>query len=417
MTAICPSSGPSTSKPGFNLTVVTTGAAIEGILTLLGLEPIAAILAPFIAGEVYDLTTFCTVDPPSTPTITIADITALQDWSDPAASLAAVNKFRQWFNSYFWFQVCECAPGPTPNPPTLTAPSVSTNPTLPPGPGATPCWQVTNTFTNTFTTAGGFQDISNAVLPSGVRQTVTAPFTGGPTSANLVPTGTVSITTDITRQALSGFGDGVSLYMWNSAGTILGNFSIFNSGNGAGVEFVSTHALVSGTTAWAIVLNFPSAAGSATDIVAVTVNCNNVNANTPNTPCCPPDQTLYSQLNAILQLCQAIFAGLPVVPTTFHTGLVHSGLSGSGAISLAAAPFAIQVDITTDPTTLGVDPGNPSYLFDRGFIVPKISTAGILEEHRLTYNPQWFYLPQLTETVAYTLHPGVVISITELAPN
>jgi len=417
VTAICPSGGPSASKPGFNITVVTTGAAVEGALILLGLDTIAAVIGPIIAGEVYDLTTFCTVDPPSTPTLTAQDLFDILDFADPTVFLPALSKWRQWFDSWFWFQVCECTGATTPAAPALTAPALSTNPTLPPGPPASPCWNVLYTQNETHPTGGGVQDLSARILPTGPTQTVNVAFTGAPTSAFLVPTGAISYDSFVTENSKSGGDFNGHLLCYNSAGNVLQDFALWSINHGVGTTQHSTSTLPSGTTAWAVVESYSATAGTTSETYDFTINCNNNTGTTPSTPCCSPDTNLDAKLNAIIGMCQAILNGLPAVPTTFHTGTVHSGLSGSGAISLAAAPFAIQVDITTDPSNLGVDAGNPSFLFDRGFIVSKIGTASILEERRLTYNPQWIFLPELTETVGYTLHPGVTISITELQPN
>ena len=116
----------------------------------------------------------------------------------------------------------------------------------------------------------------------------------------------------------------------------------------------------------------------------------------------------------IIGYLQSIFQSLPSPLSSYATGTVHAGLSGNGHIPLAGDALAALVNITTDPATLGADVGDPTFLFDRGYITPIINFGPVRGETRLVHNPQVYVLPALTEQIGYSLHPGVTISITEL---
>ena len=54
----------------------------------------------------------------------------------------------------------------------------------------------------------------------------------------------------------------------------------------------------------------------------------------------------------------------------YAAGVAYTGLSGSGSQALTSTCIAIRIDVTTIPTIIGVDSGEPDYYFDMGFISP-----------------------------------------------
>jgi hypothetical protein len=90
-------------------------------------------------------------------------------------------------------------------------------------------------------------------------------------------------------------------------------------------------------------------------------------------------------------------------------------VTGSG--SFAASNLAgVLVEITAAPPTK-VQPGNPSYIWDMGWL--SCSTPdGFIDEKRLTRTKQ-IWLPRLmplSDSFGFYLFPGVVATITELLP-
>lgn len=430
MTAVC-GGGTSEAKPGFNQTVIVTGAIVEGSLVISGLEAIAALISPFLAGTVYDLTTFCNVDPPADPGLTTQDLLDLTNWRDPSRSIPALGKLRTWFESWYWYDVCRCTSTPQPTAPTPSNPGnvVSTNPGLPVS--SSPCWNVTRQFVtvaspNNTTTENA--DLSTLMLPNLAPSLPNGTFSPGtPLAVTLytIPTGarditfTISSVPDITNS--STFAEAF-LYFFDSTGLLL------HVANSQISETLLEPQLITGGTHpntahwpgsvptnavyWAVQFSSQNTV-STTITLTLQFSCA-AGASLDTQPCCPPDPSIDTRLQQIYGLLQSIYQGLPTPVHSYADGTAHAGLSGNGTVTLVGAPLAIRVNITTDSPALGLGAGNPTYLFDRGFIVPVVNNAPIRGESRLVYNPQMFPLPALTEQIGYSLHPGIVATVTEL---
>ena len=165
MTALC-GGGASGPKPGYNDVVYVGGAAIEALLTGLGMPEAAIVLGPLLAGASFELSTFCATDPPSDPGLTAADITDALNFNDVALSVPAIAKIAQWFGSRYWYDLCTCSTTTTPSPPALSNPGpISTNPGLP---GATvgPCFVTHAAPAWAPSGANVTTDITASVLPA-----------------------------------------------------------------------------------------------------------------------------------------------------------------------------------------------------------------------------------------------------------
>lgn len=141
----------------------------------------------------------------------------------------------------------------------------------------------------------------------------------------------------------------------------------------------------------------------------------------PAGPTCTTIQDVCNELQVIYQtltyLTQSLSAN-PVQPTvTLVDATRHSSLTGAGTLTLRAAAAAVRVEITTDVQAFGEAVGDPTYFYHRGFIVPIILGAPVRGLTQLTYNPQLYVLPPLTEQVGYTLSAGIVADIVELVPG
>lgn len=413
MTAIC-SGGTSVSKPGFNSTVVITAAAVEGALALLGLEVVAAILAPIIAPTVLDLTTFCATDPPADPVLTGADILAATNFTDPISALNAQQRIRQWFESNYWYSVCQCTSVATPTTPTLSNPGpVSTNPGLPSGQLGPNCWQKSGVVT--YVVNGQDLQWQPDLFPTGDLLSI---WNGNQKPVALQTPLPTSITYTATMQPFSGGATNFqpSLVFYAANGSPVGGSPFNGPVTAAGSQASVSHAVPS----VAVFVTAGVISGGTFQAVGqqatgeVTIYCGSQSPSQPVSPCCPPDPILEYKLDQILGMLTSVFQSLPSPLTSYAEGDVHTGLSGHGTVTLATpGAIAVKAVITTLPSYLGELAGTPVTVFDAGFITP-VTTEGPVGAQRLTWTTQVFLLPQLSSAVDYTLPGGLVLELTEL---
>jgi hypothetical protein len=77
--------------------------------------------------------------------------------------------------------------------------------------------------------------------------------------------------------------------------------------------------------------------------------------------------------------------------------------------------LGVKVALTTDPPSLGIVAGTPDQLFDRGFV--SLGTLdGYPTDYAIEHNPTLILPPRCSAftELGYTLHSGVVATITEL---
>jgi hypothetical protein len=147
----------------------------------------------------------------------------------------------------------------------------------------------------------------------------------------------------------------------------------------------------------------------------------------PTFPCDPAD--LCSSIAAIRQQVFAIATQLQStaqlvtllqrygLPFAYAPGAVHIGLTGEGSFAVSRL---VGVDVQVDGMPDGglVLPGNPVYLWDMGWMAIS-DDGGMLEEKRITRQQHVWQPKQMQEalTFSYSLNPGVVVSVRELAPE
>lgn len=393
MTAVCPSGGASEPKPGFAAALQITPYGIGALLNNVP-TPWAVALALGLGTVVYELNTFCLVDPPTLPTLVLQDGIDLLHPEILGPYLTARQKFQDFVGYYAWYQFCQCHTG------TATPPGT---------PQAEPTgWPQT--------------DPTGAGLP-----TKTQPCHITPTSTVSVSTGSNGFATtqqhwtnfDLTwievvadSSVSSGVGCTIveKLVFHDINQTILQsvNFTIANTQASTKYEFPVP------ANAYYYEIAPVSQSGSGISTVHHFQNwfCGGQVPNQDVTPCCPPDPTLLgmlAQINAAVQLIQRQSAPFGYVYGTNHTGL---GSNGSLAVS---GLIGVSVELTTVPASYGSAAGTPDEIFDAGFVTLG-TTDGYEKSRRLDHTEVLFVPPQagVFTTIGYTLKPGIVASIREL---
>lgn len=106
MTKICPGNGPSGPLPGTPAVVTLTAVAVDSLLIAAGFEIVAAVIAPYLAAQVFEVGEFCATDPPADPGLTAQDMLDVVNMTDPTVSFPAIAKFKQWWARYEWYLLC-----------------------------------------------------------------------------------------------------------------------------------------------------------------------------------------------------------------------------------------------------------------------------------------------------------------------
>lgn len=406
------SGGPTTLRPGVQNTAVLSSAAIEAVLLFVA-EPLAALLAVPLAQFDYDSFTICSSPPPDDPGLTPADAANVLNFADPTVSGPAIQKLHTWFLSWYWYTLCECASTATPAPPTPSNPGghVSSNPGLPTGPAAAPCWSVDTNLSVPHSV--NLIDYSPFVFPEFATQAITPGFTGGPTAAPVIPTGASGLHMEWTLDHNPTPPNDVNLLVkfYNASGAHLTDFGVSWDGTPA-LHLVNNFTFPAGATAWLAVLNNGDPGAHNVEF-KVSFLCGGQSNNAPTVPCCPPDPLLETYLRQILGLLQSLYEGAAVPLRSYADSTVHAGLSGNGTLTLGATTLAVRVTLTTVPSSLGREAEAFTFYFDAGWITP-VAVMTPMTSWRVSYSPQLFPLPALTDQVGYSFAHGVVASITEL---
>lgn len=387
------------------MSAASIGALLNNVPT-----PWAVAFATLLAGVTYDLTTMCTTDPPALVTMTGADMLDLV--AGPAGGvpyLNAVAKFYNFVKYWAWFQFCECSAVATPAPAAPPAAPANLPNVAPPIPLLTagPCDHYASPE------VGPLSNTSNTGL-------VNAP---GLFNLHPLPIGATSLVFTV-KNIATGATPGPYSFLLR-AYTTLNPASEVSVGAAFGVDSVYNRIVASGGTAtytvpvvgtWsAITLEVGrETSGQISNHAQATMDvyCNGAKPGQTVTPCCPPDPVQQGLLTQILQAVTLIQR--QAVPFAYLPSTVHAGLSGTGTLSIQGL-IGASISITTLPSQLGRAGTTPLEIFDAGFVT--FGTAdGYPTSYRLEHNPQ-LLLPARCSAytdLAYDLHPGVVITITEL---
>jgi hypothetical protein len=397
MTAICSGGGPSQARAGFGETVALTASAIGATLNNIP-TPWAVAFAGALGLVTYDLSTFCTVDPPAVPTFTAADLTALVSLNDFDAFLTAQQKLRDLVGAYQWYNLCQCTSGVTPAPPTPPTAPTGAPQINPPGtggsyPSGTPCQ-------------------SFRVAPPMLSGSHT--YTFGPYPLDGGTYGTVTAVNPTTPPTGADF---TCVMHWlNASGTFLGFIFIETRDPLAGSsQFSAAGPAPNGATQFQFDCLVNTVAYGGSPFVAdVEIYC----GSTPGVPGngvqptpCPTDPFTALLLNQILQLVTLIQRELS--PFSYITGPAHSGLSGTGTIAVQGI-LGLLANISV-PSSTGEIVGTPNVRLPLGRV--NMGTVdGYTDRTELVMDSQ-LILPSnagLFTLVGYSLEPGVTMTLTEI---
>jgi hypothetical protein len=251
-----------------------------------------------------------------------------------------------------------------------------------------------------------------------IQQFLTSPgptvtrVSGHPQTAYLVPAGTTAV--EFFLHVESGGGDGTTvqgeLLPYNATGTnVAGAFSYVVPSSGGDFH---TGPVALGSGVAAVILNHT---GSATVNSTLTIELRFFCGSTQPTiqqDCCPPDPILAAQVQSILQLVTLIQR--QSVPFAYIASTVHSGLTGSGEITVEGL-IGARVLVTSEPFGESEQAGHPDAIAGVGWLNWG-NADGWLRREFIGASPI-VSLPtsagQFTR-IGYSLEPGAEVTITEL---
>jgi hypothetical protein len=409
VTAIC-GGGASSFKPQLAATQFVTPAVANALLNNI---PVAWAVpfAAYIALKTYDLSVFCAVDPPADPGFTALDAIALLNVYNPFVSGPAGAKFQQLVDRYAWYAFCQCTSVTTPAPPAAPAapvglPQINAPVGTPPTAGA--CWDKLATGLVGGTTALA-KNYTDQLVPPGATHSQNNTGMAGLATAIPLPLPT-SITVTTTTDA--GGGTSQIDFNWgffNAAGAqVGGNTVTLNPAS----TFVTNQAIPATAVYWWFGIDEAGTPNTLTCSMRLQAWCAGTSPTTVAAPCCPPDPLLTGMLNQILGLVTLLQR--QTAPFAYLASTVHAGLSGAGTISIQGL-LGVKTVSTARPTSLGQTGTSPTEFFELGWL--SFGTAdGYPHSVRLEHDPQ-LVLPARCSaftSLAYDLHPGVTLTITEL---
>jgi hypothetical protein len=417
MTVLC-SGGTSSAKPGFAASLFMGPSAIAALLN--NIPTIWALpLAAYIGYLTYDLSTFCSNDPPALPVFTAQDVLDLLNVFNPTVNIPAATKFQDLVGAYLWYQVCQCDAVATPAPPAAPAAPANMpviNPPLnPPVSTNGACYEARRIFrTNEQPFLPGSTAAFNLTplfmsAPGGLWTA----FVGQPQQrAYLIPSGATQYGYTSTSLANGpAAATNADSFAWlNSAGNSVRNDFFHIPAQGA-TETLGPFALPAGATQVFIEKDDLGGAGNVELDMTLRFYCGST-APVAQTPCCPPDPIASGLLDQILQMVTLIQRQL--APFAYIASTAHAGLVGDGHIDVQGLIGCI-VELTAIPSSVGQESGDPEAVFGAGWINwggPDGSSA----REFIGASPQTSFpaaAGQYTR-IGYTLRPNVTATITEL---
>lgn len=395
MTALCGggASAPRALAPG---AVYLGGQALEAILVArFGLSAAWATLLTFVGAQSLDVNAMCATDPPSMPTFSALDVAAILA-INPLISPGVEQRVIDLITIAAWYTFCECSSTTTPAPPAGPAYPTDAPVVNPPGfiptLGANPCIELRADAKSPGSLIVG--GVDNIHLPNPSSSTV--------------------------------FVDGVVTQVGGTRPAYWEIYANYVFPNGSGTQSPIQHLPASGTPAiqmpaipaGAVTLGVEFAQPfpySSSDLLALRVRifCDGqLPGSGTASSCCPPDPSLLAQINSVLSLVTILQR--QTAPFAYIQSTVHSGLTGSGEISVQGLIGAL-VTVVSHGTNTGVESADPDVLFEAGWFNWG-NADGFSTRSLINCSPQ-ISLPaaagQYTR-IGYTLPVGTTISITEL---
>lgn len=431
MTSVCSGGGPSQQKTGYNDNVSLSVDAISGLLGLFGFGEASAALSLLITAKNFYLPVFCAADPPSDPGVGPLDVAAALNYGDPQTNIPAIMKLSQWFQSQYWYQVCECSSGTQPTPPTASDPGpVGQNSGAPNGNNA-PCFD--NSFTASIASPGNSSttlDATPSLLPTaGAAVVGTADIgAGSGLTVNYYPIESTITSFDYTVRSvaedlgLSGTEFlACNFYTGNSSGAQATSQQLGSTNQSGDITGTIPHgnaflwpssATHYGISCWK---PFSSSATGVTESLSMELvgKCSGPSL---GQICCPPDPEITSKLDQIYSLLLTTYSTVPVRTPNYAAGTAHSGLSGNGTIGLDATTTAVLLVVDTLPAVYTVIDGTPLTYLDIGWVTP-VTNQGPEAGIEVTRATQVIPLPAASISLDYTFPPGQSVTVTELQPG
>lgn len=458
MTALC-GGGTSSPIPGSPVAVQLAAVAVDALLTDAGMPWLIPLLT-FFELPVLDVPTLCATDPPALPTFTADDALVLvRPWDASSANIGTVTaKIAALVQHLGWYAFCRCdvgSPTPLPNPatpaptglPTLVGGTAGFNiqmraadckvldlhgggSVLTPPTGwdsvgfndsgwSTPVAVPFDFTVNTTGLLGNFGINPNCIANPPNSEPYLAPWHTPPVGNEqfLVRWRFQLPTFDYTRMCASPYAiDALGGFSGWSSGSITINghsaFGVFSGSNYVGhmsdfvtganvVAFWVNNGNTGGATTW----------GTGSGIGYALTTAGGLGS-AANPGCCPPDPSIMQLLRSILE--STTLVQRQAAPFGYVPGVVHSGLTGTGQISVSDLIGALVTVTASGPVT-GEEAGTPVTLFEAGWFNWG-NADGFSERIRLSGDTQ-VSLPaaagQYTR-IGYTLPVGMTIQITEL---
>lgn len=388
MTAAC-GGGTSGPKPAAAAVVDYSAGLLAAIFATYDLAWLIPII-PFVGLAPLTLSTFCSSDPPAVPTFTSAETNAILKLQFGADFDSGLGKLKDLVLNTIWYDACQCTSG-------------ALVPFAPPAmPSGTPVFQPPVPPTNTPCDSVPLHTVTSFVGPSTGLLT-TKPIT--------------YVVYRWTNTILTGAG-----------GTYQTNLTQFFSQATPGPSLTqlafTQYTISPGETQKQVVrvaagTNFvrpdvTKVSGSGTSTIQYSIDgyCGDAAPGATELPCCPPDVATQASLDLILKMVTLIQR--QSVPFAYLASTAHTGLSGAGSFAIQGL-LGVKVNVTTLPSSLGVSGTSPAEHFDLGYLT--FGTAdGYPHSIRLEHQVQ-LLLPARASVFtefAYDLHPGVVITVTEL---
>jgi hypothetical protein len=394
VTLLCPGNGPSAPKAGVAKQILYSAGGAEALALFSGAEwfsPWAALLGQIA----YNVTENCAADPPGYPTLTVDDFAAAINYVDPVGMFSAIAKIRQWVETFLWYANCQCTGATTPANPVPKPPADMPAVVAPVG---SACYQLSQKSTLLPPNNSAF--VTNNISCIGTNVDIKNCTATNPTSyywvfsvSNDFPSGPNVTFTGQARNA-GAFRTVTKVLSPGASGTLTMPYQ-------AGDDLVQLSAAVA------------SGSGNNTITAQAFIYCNGVAPNVGSGSCCPPDPSLLSMLNQIF--AQVTLLQRYRVPFAYVPGAAHSGLTGTGTLTVPNGLIGLQLDLTTQPNYLGEQVANPNLVYDAGWWSVE-TVDSVVDERRIRHaSQQW--LPPFMSTVTrvgYALSPGVVARIVEL---
>lgn len=354
-------------------------------------------LAGYIAAKTYDLSSFCSVDPPAVPTITAVDVLNLLNVYNPVLNLPAAEKFQQLVGAYLWYDVCQCDSVATPAPPAAPAEPMGMpdiNPPInPPLAGWSHHWSGALAAGSSFVLFN-----SAAVFPADPLKTY----------------GAEQVVLDIALTVVSGAPTNPIVEIDVASGNAADGYVNVNVDK-FGVDVPGSVRRIQPIDASVNRVTILFGPGGGTGIlhyeIDVSLTTNGVVPNGGGGLAIDP--LLQGQIDSILGLVTLIQR--QIVPFAYVSGTVHTGLTGQGSIAVQGL-IGARLELTAWTSNVSELSGDPDVLGGAGWINWG-SPDGVTPREFIDSEEQVSFpaAAGAMTRIHYSLNIGTVLTLTELA--